>query len=65
MRQVDWADLEADMKVIKSDLKSIRERLARLEGEVSRLPGHGGIALIVGLIVALSTAAQIGARFIT
>ncbi len=56
--------LEDDMKEVKSDLKNIRERLARLEGEVARLPGYGGIALIVGLMVGLSTAAQIAARFL-
>lgn len=58
------AHLEDSMKEVKTDLKNIRERLARLEGEVSRLPGYGGIAVIVGLIVALSTAVQIGTKFI-
>lgn len=55
--------LEEDMKEVKSDLKNIRERLARLEGEVSKLPGYGGIALIVGVIVALSTLVQVAAKF--
>ena len=55
--------LEDDMKEVKSDLKNIRERLARLEGEVSKLPGYGGIALIVGVIVALSTLVQVAAKF--
>lgn len=50
--------LEEDMKEVKADLKNIRERLARLEGEVARLPGYPGIAVIVGVIVALGTAAQ-------
>lgn len=56
--------LEEDMKDVKSDMKAVREKLARIEGEVSRLPGYPGIAAIVGLIVALATAAQIAARFI-
>lgn len=56
--------LEDDMKEIKSDLKTMRERLARMEGEISRLPGYPGIAVVVGIIVALSTAAQIAANFV-
>lgn len=56
--------LEEDMKEVKSDLKNVRERLARIEGEIARLPGYGGIALIVGLMVGLSTAAQIAAKFL-
>lgn len=52
-----------DMKEIKSDLKTMHERLARMEGEISRLPGYLGIAAVVGIIVALSTAAQIAASF--
>lgn len=62
--QVRIQHLEDDMKEVKSDLKNIRERLARLEGEVSKLPGYGGIALIVGVIVALSTLVQVASRFI-
>lgn len=64
MLEARVAHLEEDMREVKGDLKNIRERLARLEGEVSRLPGYGGIAMIVGLIVGLSTAAQIAAKFI-
>lgn len=56
--------LEDDMKEVKSDLKALRSDVAELKGRVSMLPGYGGIALIVGLIVALSTAAQIAARFL-
>lgn len=56
--------LEEDVKEIKTDLKALRSDVSELKGRVSMLPGYGGIALIVGLIVALSTAAQIGAKFI-
>lgn len=56
--------LEEDVKEIKSDIKGVSQRLARLEGEVSRLPGYPGIAMVVGVIVALSTAAQIAAKLI-
>lgn len=57
------ARLEDDMKEVKGDLKNVRERLARLEGAVDKLPGYGGIALIVGLIVGLSTLVQVAAKF--
>lgn len=50
--------LEEDMKEIKADMKNVRDRLAKIEGEISRLPGYPGIAVIVGVIVALGTAAQ-------
>lgn len=56
--------LEEDVKEARADLKAVREKLAKIEGEVSRLPGYPGIAMIVGLIVALSTAAQIGAKYL-
>lgn len=56
--------LEDDMKEIKGDTKQMRSDLAELKGRVAMLPGYGGIALIVGLIVGLSTIAQIAARFI-
>jgi hypothetical protein len=52
------ARLEDDMKELKSDMKNVRDRLAKIEGEISRLPGYPGIAVIVGVIVALGTAAQ-------
>lgn len=55
--------LEEDIKEIKGDLKSLRSDVAELKGRVSMLPGYGGIALIVGLVVGLSTAVQIAARF--
>lgn len=50
--------LEDDMKEIKADMKNVRDRLAKIEGEISRLPGYPGIAVIVGVIAALSTLAQ-------
>lgn len=50
--------LEEDMKELKTDMKNVRDRLAKIEGEISRLPGYPGIAVIVGVIVALGTAAQ-------
>lgn len=56
--------LEDDMKEVKADLKAIRSDVSELKGKVSMLPGYGGIALIVGLMVGLSTAAQIAAKFI-
>ena len=56
--------LEDDIKEVKSDLKILRSDVAELTGRVSMLPGYGGIALIVGLMVGLSTAAQIAARFL-
>lgn len=56
--------LEDDMKEVKSDIKNIRDRLSRIEGEIARLPGYPGIAVIVGLIVALSTIAQIAAQIL-
>ncbi|ULB10712.1 hypothetical protein ORIO_12440 [Cereibacter azotoformans] len=59
MLEARVARLEDDMKELKSDMKNVRDRLAKIEGEISRLPGYPGIALVVGVIVALSTAAQI------
>lgn len=54
--------LEEDMKEVKSDLKALRADVSELKGRVAMLPGYGGIALIVGLMVGLSTVAQIAAK---
>ena len=56
--------LEDDMKEVKADLKALRADVSELKGRVAMLPGYGGIALIVGAMVALSTLAQIAAKFI-
>ncbi|OWJ79356.1 hypothetical protein [Haematobacter genomosp. 1] len=64
MLAVRVASLESDMKEVKADMKVLRTDVAELKGKVSMLPGYGGIALIVGLIVGLSTIAQVAARFI-
>lgn len=56
--------LEEDMREVKADLKVIRHDVAELKGKVSNLPGYPGIALIVGLFIALSTIAQIAARLV-
>lgn len=58
------ARLEDDMKEVRADLKALRSDVSELKGKVSMLPGYGGIALIVGLIVALSTAVQIAAKYL-
>lgn len=57
------ARLEEDMKEVRADTKATRIDVSELKGRVSTLPGYGGIALVVGLIVGLSTLAQIVARF--
>ena len=56
--------LEDDMREVKSDLKALRSDVSELKGKVSMLPGYGGIALVVGVIVGLSTAIQVLARFL-
>ncbi|WP_370281538.1 hypothetical protein [Pseudooceanicola sp.] len=58
------ANLENRMNRVEAKLDAINERTARMDGEISRLPGYGGIALVVGLIVGLSTAAQIAASLL-
>lgn len=63
MLEARVARLEDDVKELCGDMKAVRSDLAELKGKVSMLPGYGGIALIVGLIVALSTAAQLWAKF--
>ena len=55
--------LEDDVRELRGDMKAVRSDLAELKGKVSMLPGYGGIALIVGLMVALSTAVQLWAKF--
>jgi hypothetical protein len=50
--------LEDDLREIKSDTKAILTDVAELKGKVSMLPGYGGIALVVALIVGLSTLIQ-------
>lgn len=57
------ARLEDDVKEIRGDIKALRSDVSELKGKVSMLPGYGGIALIVGVIVALSTLVQVAARF--
>lgn len=57
-------DMEQRVAAVEKRMDRVAETVARIEGEVSRLPGYGGIALIIGLIVGLSTLAQIGAQFI-
>lgn len=54
--------LEEDMKELKADMKAVRSDLSELKGRVSMLPGYGGIALIVGVVVALSTLVQVASR---
>lgn len=58
------ARLEEDMKEVRADLKMIRSDVSELKSKVSTLPGYGGIALIVGLIVGLSTLAQVAAQYL-
>lgn len=57
--------LEDDVKDLRSDMKAVRADLAELKGKVSMLPGYGGIALVVGIIVGLSTVAQVAIRFLS
>lgn len=52
------------MTETQSELQAMRDHLAKMEGEISRLPGYPGIAAVVGIIVALSMAAQIAANFV-
>ena len=56
--------LEEDMREVKTDLKALRSDVSELKGRVAMLPGYGGIALIVGVMIAISTAVQVAARFI-
>lgn len=63
MLEARVARLEDDVKELRGDMKVVRADLAELKGKVSMLPGYGGIALIVGLMVALSTAVQVWAKF--
>lgn len=50
--------LEDDMREIKTDMKAVRSDLAELKGKVGMLPGYPGIALIMGVFVALGTLIQ-------
>lgn len=50
--------LEDDMKEARADLKVIRSDLSELKGKVGMLPGYPGIALIMGVLLAVATFAQ-------
>lgn len=56
--------LEDDMREVRADLKLLARDVSEIKGRISMLPGYGGIALVVGLIVGLSTAAQIVAKLL-
>jgi hypothetical protein len=56
--------LESDVSELRGDMKVVRSELSELKGKVSMLPGYAGIALIVGLIVAASTAVQLLGSFL-
>lgn len=64
MLEARVARLEEDVKELRVDMKAVRSDIAEIKGKVSMLPGYGGIALVVGVIVGLSTLAQVAAKFL-
>lgn len=62
--QIRVQRLEEDMKELKADMRALRSDVSELKGRVSMLPGYGGIALVVGVIVGLSTLAQVATKLV-
>ena len=56
-------ELKSDIRGLRKDVSGVRTDVGELKGRVAMLPGYGGMTLIVGLIVGLSTASQLGAKF--